>query len=515
MKTSLLITILAAMGCLTVGSIATACVAISKANQVQTIKGENGKDGQNGKDGVSVTKIEKTSTEGNVDTYTIIYSNGKNSTFTVTNGKDGAQGIQGEKGKDGQDGEDGKDGHSPIVSVSTDGFWVIDGKKTDTKAVGVDGDTPYVGENGNWFVGTTDTGVKAQGEKGKKGDTGADGADGKDGVTPHIGDNGNWFIGDTDTGVFAGYSETYTVTFNSDGGTEVPSQTVRWGNKVEKPSNVTKEGFKLLGWYIDDEKWNFSGFSVTEDITLKAKWDNSDQFLYTINDSSNEKFVTINSYIGKNKDVVIPSHIQVYGEEIPVTTIEDDFLNVNETIVSVTIPTTITKIGGGVLQNCKNLENIYYQGDLVDWLSVNQKSGFFSNYNLYCSNKLITDVVIPTSVTSLPRNAFLGCKSLTSIKIPNTVTSIGDWCFSSCPNLKKYIIIPSSVTYVGQSIVDGESSIDIFLEAPGIPSEWSSIWIQNFKGHVYVKSDNIPTTSPTDPKISGFWHYVDGNPIVW
>lgn len=64
---------------------------------------------------------------------------------------------------------------------------------------------PHIGDNGNWFIGDTDTGVKAAGENGK------------DGVTPHIGANGNWFIGDTDTGVAAGGnggSEYEIPTFN-------------------------------------------------------------------------------------------------------------------------------------------------------------------------------------------------------------------------------------------------------------------------------------------------------------
>lgn len=43
------------------------------------------------------------------------------------------------------------------------------------------GDTPYIGANGNWFIGDTDTGVKA---KGDKGDTGAAGKNGSDGKTP-------------------------------------------------------------------------------------------------------------------------------------------------------------------------------------------------------------------------------------------------------------------------------------------------------------------------------------------
>lgn len=37
---------------------------------------------------------------------------------------------------------------------------------------GKDGITPHIGDNGNWFIGETDTGVKAQGEKGDKGDDG-------------------------------------------------------------------------------------------------------------------------------------------------------------------------------------------------------------------------------------------------------------------------------------------------------------------------------------------------------
>ena len=67
----------------------------------------------------------------------------------------------------------------------------------DKDAEGENGTTPHIGENGNWYIGNTDTGKPSRGEKG---DTGASGSPGADGVTPHIGDNGNWYIGSTDTG---------------------------------------------------------------------------------------------------------------------------------------------------------------------------------------------------------------------------------------------------------------------------------------------------------------------------
>lgn len=46
-------------------------------------------------------------------------------------------------------------------------------------ANGEPGATPYIGANGNWYIGTTDTGIKATGPKGEKGDQGDTGAAGK------------------------------------------------------------------------------------------------------------------------------------------------------------------------------------------------------------------------------------------------------------------------------------------------------------------------------------------------
>ena len=55
---------------------------------------------------VGILSIEKTATDGLVDTYTIYYTDGTQTTFTVTNGEDGKNGKNGVDGKDGEDGED-------------------------------------------------------------------------------------------------------------------------------------------------------------------------------------------------------------------------------------------------------------------------------------------------------------------------------------------------------------------------------------------------------------------------
>ena len=90
--------------------------------------------------------------------------------------------------------------------IGSNGNWWVGGTDTGVKAAGddgkpgKDGETPYIGENGNWWIGFTDTKVKAAGTDGTDG---ADGKDGADGLTPSIGENGNWWIGETDTGVKA------------------------------------------------------------------------------------------------------------------------------------------------------------------------------------------------------------------------------------------------------------------------------------------------------------------------
>ncbi len=63
-------------------------------------KGNKGSKGDTGATGNGVASISKTSTEGLVDTYTITYTDGTTSTFTVTNGKDGKDGATGESGSD-------------------------------------------------------------------------------------------------------------------------------------------------------------------------------------------------------------------------------------------------------------------------------------------------------------------------------------------------------------------------------------------------------------------------------
>ena len=101
--------------------------------------------------------------------------------------------------------------------IGSNGNWWVGGTDTGVKAAGDDGkpgkngETPYIGENGNWWIGFTDTKVKAAGTDGK------DGEKGENGETPYIGENGNWWIGESDTGVKATGTDGADGTNGADG----------------------------------------------------------------------------------------------------------------------------------------------------------------------------------------------------------------------------------------------------------------------------------------------------------
>ena len=94
-------------------------------------QGPIGPQGVQGEAGNGISSIKLTNTDGLVDTYTIYFTDGTTTTFTVTNGKEGLQGIQGETGKD---------GHTPVITIEN-GYWYIDGVNTLQPAQGIQGET--------------------------------------------------------------------------------------------------------------------------------------------------------------------------------------------------------------------------------------------------------------------------------------------------------------------------------------------------------------------------------------
>jgi hypothetical protein len=109
-----------------------------------------------------------------------------------------------------------------------------------------------------------------------------------------------------------------------------------------------------------------------------------------------------------------------------------------KTLVSITMPNSVTSIGERAFTNCIGLTSITIPNrvTIIDYATFTNCNG-------------LTSVTIPNSVTIIDELAFGACTSLTSITIPNSVTSIGDETFMHCIKLTS-ITIPNSVTSIGE-----------------------------------------------------------------
>jgi len=102
---------------------------------------------------------------------------------------------------------------------------------------------------------------------------------------------------------------TYTVTFDTQGGSVVNSQTVAHGGKVTEPTVPTRTGYAFGNWHKESgctNAWNFGSDTVTANVTLYAKW----TIAYTVNfDSQGGSAVNSQSvqYGGKVTEPTVPT----------------------------------------------------------------------------------------------------------------------------------------------------------------------------------------------------------------
>ena len=100
----------------------------------------------------------------------------------------------------------------------------------------------------------------------------------------------------------------YTISFDTQGGNVVPSQTLEFNSLVNKPSNPTKEGYTFRGWYKDPVglvAWDFTSDVVEEDRIIIAVWDANK---FTVSFDSDGGSAVAAQVVEYNKQVTKPSN---------------------------------------------------------------------------------------------------------------------------------------------------------------------------------------------------------------
>ncbi|MCL2630621.1 MAG: leucine-rich repeat domain-containing protein [Firmicutes bacterium] len=170
---------------------------------------------------------------------------------------------------------------------------------------------------------------------------------------------------------------------------------------------------------------------------------------------------------------------------LPITDIEWSAFGFNDTLVSITLPSTIAIIR----------PNAFFRSNVLRRIEVDEDNPHFSSQDGVLYNKDKTELVlappagikgnfaIPDTVTSIGDFAFNGCVGLTSIEIPSGVTSIGNSAFQDCINLVS-LELPSGITQIEPYTFDFCES----LTSITIPSSVTHIGLSAFYGNTSLTS---------------------------
>jgi hypothetical protein len=197
------------------------------------------------------------------------------------------------------------------------------------------------------------------------------------------------------------------------------------------------------------------------------------QFIYTTNNGT----ITITGYTGPGGAVVIPDTIN----GLPVASIGDGAFMNNAALTGITIPDSVTYIGGYAFSGTSLTSVTIPKGVtfIVDWT-------FFA-----CTN--LTSVAIPDSVTSIEYGAFAGCSSLTSITIPYSVRRIAGITFLGCRSLTGIFFEGNAPRFALLAFGSGLSATVYYLPgttgwAPIVEGLPTALWV--------LPNPVILTTSP-------------------
>ena len=76
--------------------------------------------------------------------------------------------------------------------------------------------------------------------------------------------------------IFAVSHAGFTVTFNTDGGSQIDNQKVMYGRLVDVEENPVKEGYTFTGWYLDKyctKQFDVNKDTVSDSLTLYSGWE--------------------------------------------------------------------------------------------------------------------------------------------------------------------------------------------------------------------------------------------------
>lgn len=175
----------------------------------------------------------------------------------------------------------------------------------------------------------------------------------------------------------------------------------------------------------------------------------------------------------------LKAKIKYYGGGVKlilkgVTEIPENAFSNNNEITAIVLPKTLTSVGNNAFY-CENLKEVYYEGELADWLKI--EFGNLSSSPCAFGAKLYFNGTLAENITISGVNKigfhFTGCTSIKSVVIGDEVTSIEDYAFMGCTALES-VTIGKNVKSIGMMSFYCCSALKS-ITFNGTKEEWNAI----------------------------------------
>ena len=205
-------------------------------------------------------------------------------------------------------------------------------------------------------------------------------------------------------------------------------------------------------------------------------------------------------YQARPKSISLPNSVKAiresafmnvrYIREIPlpngVKTIEPRAFHGCKELELFHIPDSLESLGWSVFDECKNIDSVFVNS-LEHWLSISRGSLGCNIPHLIANGKEVTDLTIPSTISTILPTTFYYCTGLKTVTIPEGVTDIGSYAFAGCSNLES-VSIANSVSNIDGSVFSGCSKLTEIT----IPEGVTVISDYLFSGCSSLRSVNLP-----------------------
>lgn len=187
--------------------------------------------------------------------------------------------------------------------------------------------------------------------------------------------------------------------------------------------SLLSDAYLLSGEYTDEKYFEFD-FSTGTLVKYNSEMQGAPKEVIIPPEAGGKpvKHIASNAFdmtINSVTSVVIPDSVEV---------IDDFAFSSNGKLEYVKMPTSLTRIGEGVFNNCYSLRDIEVYGSII----------------------------------SIPRNTFAGCESLESVRVPDTVQTFGEYAFGDC-RLLNDLNRPANFSAYESTTFDGCDRLDVSL----------------------------------------------------